>query len=124
MGRKNMAEFDLDIYYIIGLANIIADRLLWLPVTTELHLISYPIVHQSLVDLLYIVAMHIYLYKCIGTGMSIRPSHTTDLTMPRYNALHLYCGMFTLHKHMEYTFHMCSMVFYSIQVRSPTLWGY
>ena len=42
---EKLAEFHLDIQYIAGPANVVADRLSQPPVTTELQLVSDPTVH-------------------------------------------------------------------------------
>ena len=42
---EKLAEFHLDIHYIAGPANVVADGLSQSPITTELHLVSNPTVH-------------------------------------------------------------------------------
>ena len=67
---EKLAEFHLDIQYIAGPANIIADRLLRAPVTTELQLVSDPTMHYSLLDWLDLFAPYADLDLCISAGVS------------------------------------------------------
>ena len=55
---EKLAEFHLDIQYIAGPTNIVADGLSQLPVTTELQLISDPTMRLSLIDWLALVTPH------------------------------------------------------------------
>ena len=55
---EKLAEFHLDIQYITGPANIVADGLSQPPVTTELQLVSVPTMHLSLLDWLALVALY------------------------------------------------------------------
>ena len=67
---EKLAEFHLDIQYIAGSANFVADRLSQPPTTSELQLVSDPTMHQSLVDWLALVALYADLDQCISAGVS------------------------------------------------------
>ena len=55
---QKLAEFYLDIQYIAGPANVVANGLSQPPITTKLQLVSVPTMRSSLVDWWALVSLH------------------------------------------------------------------
>ena len=110
---EKLAEFHLDIQYIAGPANIVANGFLQPPITTKLQLISDPTMHSSLIDWLALLALYANLDQSISAGVSTFQASRMPQTLccTKCQALHLCHGVFATCKHIEHTCRLCSAVF-------------
>ena len=110
---ERLAEFQLDIQYVQGPANVVADCLLCPAAIEGLHVVEDTTLRAVLPEWLSAVALHLDLDSFILSGVATLRASKLGQTLgcPQCSMLHLCGGLFVTQKHIDHTCIHCSAVF-------------